>query len=79
MEKISNEKVKIQLDSEKGILCMSGLHVDTMVYLYNEVGELQLKDKCVDSSLVMSLPRHGRYVLVIFHPTCQVEVRKIVF
>lgn len=79
MEKITNKKIILQLDSERGILYLSELLVDTMVYLYNESGKLQVKEQYTLPSLVISLPKHGVYVLVLFHPTCQVEVKKIVF
>lgn len=74
---ITNEKVKVRLDSETGILSLTGLLSGTMVFLYDSQGELKSKHKFVLPSLAMQLPVSDTYVLVMSHPNCQPEVRKI--
>lgn len=74
---ITNEKVKVRLDNEEGILCLTGLLSGTMVFLYDSQGELKSKHKFALPSLAMQLPVYDTYVLVMSHPNCQPEVRKI--
>lgn len=74
---ITNEKVIVRLDNENGILCLTGLLSGTMVFLYDSQGELKSKHKFVLPSLAVQLPVYDTYVLVMSHPNCQPEVRKI--
>lgn len=79
MDKRSNKTLKFQLDTEKGVLCLNDLPINTMVYLYNDNGNLQMKELCASSSLTLELPKHGTYVLVILHPASEVVVRRIIY
>ena len=79
MDKRSNKTFEFQLDTEKGVLCLSDLLINTMVYLYNDNGYLQVKELCISSSLTLELPKRGTYVLVILHPASEVVVRRIIY
>lgn len=79
METITNKEVNVQLDNEKGILCLTKLLNGTMVFLYDSLGDLKGKQKFVLPSLTMIVPTHGIYVLVMSHPNCQPEVRRITY
>ena len=79
MDKRSNKTFEFQLDTEKGVLCLSDLLINTMVYLYNDNGYLQVKELCISSSLTLELPKRGTYVLVILHPASEVVVRRIFY
>ncbi|WP_291584593.1 hypothetical protein [Bacteroides sp.] len=79
MDKRSNKTFEFQLDTEKGVLCLSDLLINTMVYLYNDNGSLQVKELCISSSLTLELPKRGAYVLVILHPASEVVVRRIIY
>lgn len=50
-----------------------------MVYLYEDHGNLQAKEQCPQQSLMMQLPKHGAYVLVLLHPVCEVAVRRFIY
>ena len=41
MNKRFNKTFELLLDTEKGVLQLNGLFVDTMVYLYDDHGNLQ--------------------------------------
>lgn len=77
MEIITNKEVQVHLDKDKGTICLMGMLSGTMVYLYDSQGELRGKDKYVGNSLTMDIPEYGTYVLVMSHPNCQPEVRRI--
>ena len=79
MEKKSNKTFDFQLDAEQGTLHLSNLLKDAMVYLYDEEGELKMKECSVSPSLDLKLPGHGIYILVIFHPMHRMLAKKIVF
>ena len=79
METITNKEVNVRLDNEKGILCLTGLLAGTMVFLYDSQGELRGKHKFALPSLTMEIPRPGAYVLVMSHPNCRPEVRRIIY
>lgn len=79
MNKRSNKTFELLLDIEKGVLQLNGLLVDTMVYLYDDHGNLQAKEQCLQRSLAVQLPKHGAYVLVLLHPVCEVAVRRFIY
>ena len=45
MDVITNKEVNVYLDNEKGTLCLTGMLVGTMVFLYDSQGELKEKHK----------------------------------
>ncbi|MCS3059544.1 hypothetical protein [Bacteroides salyersiae] len=53
MNKRFNKTFELLLDTEKGVLQLNGLFVDTMVYLYDDHGNLQAKEQCPQQSLMM--------------------------
>ena len=71
MDVITNKEVNVYLDNEKGTLCLTGMLVGTMVFLYDSQGELKEKHRFALPSLT--------YVLVMSHPNCQPEVRRIIY
>lgn len=77
MEIITNKEVEVHLDRDKGTICLTGMLAGTMVYLYDSQGELRGKCKYVEDSLTLNIPEYGTYVLVMSHPNCQPEVRRI--
>ena len=79
MNKRSNKTFELLLDTEKGVLQLNGLLVDTMVYLYDDHGNLQAKEQCLQQSLAVQLPKHIAYVLVLLHPVCEVAVRIFIY
>ena len=79
METITNKEVNVRLDNEKGTLCLTGLLAGTMVFLYDSQGELRGKHKFALPSFTMEIPQPGTYVLVMSHPNCQPEVRRITY
>lgn len=79
MNKRSNKTFELLLDTEKGALQLNGLLVNTMVYLYDDHGDLQAKEQYIHQSLIMQLPKRGAYVLVMLHPVCEVAVRRFIF
>ena len=52
MNKRFNKTFELLLDTEKGVLQLNGLFVDTMVYLYDDHGNLQAKEQCPQQSLM---------------------------
>lgn len=79
METITNKTVNVHLDKEKGTLILSGLLENTMVFLYDSLGELVGKYQYCSPSIMVTIPYKGPYVMVISHPNCQPEVRKIIY
>lgn len=79
METITNKEVNVHLDKEVGALCLTGLLVGTMVFLYDSQGELRGRHQFVLPSLTITIPKQGTYVLVMSHPNCQPEVRRVVY
>ena len=79
METITNKGVNICLDNESGALCLTGLLVGTMVFLYDFQGELRGRHQFALPSLTITIPKQGTYVLVMSHPNCQPEVRRIIY
>lgn len=79
METITNKEVGVQLDNKKGILCLTKLLAGTMVFLYDSQGDLKGKQKFALPSITMIIPKSGTYVLVMSHPNCQPEVRRITY
>lgn len=79
MEAITNRKVSIQLDDKTGILCLANLLANTRVYVYDNQGELAVKQSFIPPSLHLMLPAQGVYVLVLSHPSCPPEVRRIFY
>ena len=79
METITNKAVNIQLDHEKGTFCLTELLAGTMVFLYDSQGDLKGKQKFTLPSMIMIIPEPGTYVLVMSHPNCQTEVRRITY
>lgn len=41
METITNKEVNVRLDNQKGTLCITGLLVGTMVFLYDSSGRTE--------------------------------------
>ena len=79
MDVITNKEVNVYLDNEKGTLCLTGMLVGTMVFLYDSQGELKEKHRFALPSLTLEISRKGTYVLVMSHPNCQPEVRRIIY
>ncbi|WP_455584914.1 hypothetical protein [Bacteroides sp.] len=79
MDKRSNKAFEFRLDNEKGVLQLTGLLIDTMVYLYDDHGNLQAKEQYTQQPLTVQLPKHGIYVLVLLHPICEIAVRRFCF
>ena len=79
METITNKGVNVHLDKEEGTLCLTGLLAGTMVFLYDSQGELRGKHQFVLPSLAITIPKPGTYVLVMSHPNCQPEVRRVAY
>ena len=79
MEAMNNKGVNLHLDIDKGTVSITGLLADTMVYLYDSHGKLKAKSQYILSSLVFALSEYGVYVLVMSHPNCQPEVRRLVY
>lgn len=79
METTTNKDVNVLLNSESGTVCLTNLLPDTMVYLYNSQGGLQVKQRFALPSLNLMLSERGMYVLVVSHPSCKVEVRRFVY
>ena len=79
MDVITNKEVNVYLDNEKGTLCLTGMLVGTMVFLYDSQGELKDKHRFALPSLTLEISRKGTYVLVMSHPNCQPEVRRIIY
>ena len=50
-----------------------------MVFLYDSQGELTEKHRFALPSLTLEISRKGTYVLVMSHPNCQPEVRRIIY
>ena len=68
MDVITNKEVNVYLDNEKGTLCLTGMLVGTMVFLYDSQGELKEKHRFALPSLTLEISRKGTYVLVMSHP-----------
>ena len=79
METITNKGVNICLDSESGELCLTNLLSGTMVFLYDSQGELREKHQFALPLLTITISKQGTYVLVMSHPNCQSEVRRIIY
>ena len=79
METITNKEVNVHLDKEAGALCLTGLLVGTMVFLYDSQGELRGRHQFALPSLTITIPKQCTYVLVMSHPNCQPEVRRVVY
>ena len=79
METITNRKVNVHLDNVKGTLDLSGLLENTMVFLYDSQGGLVGKYQYASPSIKVVVPTKGTYVLVMSHPNCQPEVRRIIY
>lgn len=77
MEIITNKEVKVLVDNEQGTICLTGMLTGTMVFLYDLQGELRGKFRYAESELTLTIPEIGTYVLVMTHPNCQPEVRRI--
>lgn len=77
MQTITNKEASVSLGGET--LYVSGLLVDTMLFLYDSQGELCDKCKFILPSVALTIPRQGVYVLVMSHPNCQPEVRRIAY
>lgn len=67
------------MDYKEGTLNLTGLLSGTMVFLYDSQGELIEKSQFALPSLTMAIPKYGTYVLVMSHPNCQPEVRRITY
>ena len=79
MDVITNKEVNVYLDNEKGTLCLTGMLVGTMVFLYDSQGELREKHQFTLPLLTITISKQGTYVLVMSHPNCQPEVRRIIY
>ena len=79
MDVITNKEVNVYLDNEKGTLCLTGMLVGTMVFLYDSQGELREKHQFALPLLTITISKQGTYVLVMSHPNCQPEVRRIIY
>lgn len=77
MQTITNKGASVSLDNET--LNVSGLLAGTMLFLYDSQGELCGKCKFALPSVALTIPKQGAYVLVMSHPNCQPEVRRIVY
>ena len=76
---ITNKKVIVHLDNEKRTLWLSEVLTGTMIFLYDSQGKLVGKYKFESQPLVLAVPGYGTYVLVMSHPSCQPEVRRIIY
>ena len=72
METITNKGVNICLDNESGELCLTK-------FLYDSQGELREKHQFTLPLLTITISKQGTYVLVMSHPNCQPEVRRIIY
>lgn len=79
MDTITNKEVNVRMDYERKTLNLTGLLAGTMVFLYDSQGELMEKCQFTLPSITMAIPKCGTYVLVMSHPNCQPEVRRITF
>lgn len=79
METITNKEVKVRLDNEAGTIHLTNLLPGTMVFLYDSLGELRGKHLFALPSLAITISKCGIYVLVMSHPNCQPEVRRIIY
>lgn len=79
MENRTNNAFELRLNNDDGVLLLSGLLIDTMVYLYDDQGNLKAKEQCVQQAVSVQLPSRGVYVLILFHPICEVVVRRFRF
>lgn len=61
MDVITNKEVNVYLDNEKGTLCLTGMLVGTMVFLYDSQGELK---RNIDLPCLHSLWRYPEKVLM---------------
>lgn len=77
MEMITNKELNVCLDKEARTLCLTKLLSGTMVFLYDSQGKLEGKYQFAQPSLTITIPSKGVYVLVMSHPNCQPEVRRI--
>ena len=77
MEMITNKELNVCLDKETGTLCLTKLLSGTMVFLYDSQGRLKGKYQFAQPSLTIPISSEGIYVLVMSHPNCQPEVRRI--
>ena len=55
MDVITNKEVNVYLDNEKGTLCLTGMLVGTMVFLYDSQGELKEKHRFALPSLTLEI------------------------
>lgn len=76
MDVITNKEVNVYLDNEKGTLCLTGMLVGTMVFLYDSQGELKEKHRFALPSLTLEISRKGTYVLVMSHPNWSAGSKK---
>ena len=67
------------MDNESGELCLTNLLSGTMVFLYDSQGELREKHQFALPLLTITISKQGTYVLVMSHPNCQPEVRRIIY
>lgn len=79
METITNKEVKVRLDNEAGTICLTDLLPGTMVFLYDSLGELRGKHQFALPSLTIAISKYDTYVLVMSHPNCHPEVRRIIY
>ncbi len=77
MDLITNNKVNIQLNYKKKWICLSDILTGTMVFLYDSQGQLIGKCQYAIDSITFRVPKYDMYVLVLNHPNCQPEVRRI--
>lgn len=79
MSLMTNKMVNVHLDKIAGTLRITGLMIDTVVYLYDAKGDLQYKQLYQSPCLDLKFSKKGTYVLVMSHPNCQPEVKRIVY
>lgn len=79
MDTITNKEVQVYLDNDEGTLKLTGLLVSTLVFLYDSQGDIMGKYMYVSPSITVTVPKPGMYVLVMSHPNCQPEVRRIMY
>lgn len=79
MDKRTNEIFEFRLDSDRGVLHLDGLLMDTLIYLYDDHGDLQVKAQYIRHPLAIGLSKRGAYVLVMLHPISEIVVRRFFF
>ncbi|MBP6068588.1 MAG: hypothetical protein KA519_11055 [Bacteroides sp.] len=79
MEVVTNDKVRIQVDSLAGTLSFTKLLAGTLIYIYNDAGVLQFRKTFTPPSLTVTLEKRGGYVVVMNHSSCSVVAKRFIY